>query len=135
MSGRAETRERVAEEYMVLSQLAEEIQKEIGLAQSLLAEIDSTILTLKNVSALEGAKEVLIPLSAGVYMRAVINKQEKFLVNIGSNILVEKNLEETLDALNKRREELTQLINRRVEELNNIVARAQQLRQLLAQRQ
>lgn len=134
MSGRGESRERAAEEYAVLSQLAEEIQREISLAQSLLAEIDSTIITLKNVSTLEGTKEVLIPLSAGVYMRALVNKQERFLVNIGSNILVEKNLEETLDTLSKRREELAQLINRRVEELNNIIARAQQLRQLLTQR-
>ncbi|MEM0093925.1 MAG: prefoldin subunit alpha [Thermofilum sp.] len=134
MSLQSSTRERAAEEYMALSQLAEEIQREISLAQSLAAEIESTIATLRNVSALEGAKEVLIPLSAGVYMKALVNKQEKFLVNIGSNILVEKNLEETIETLNKRREELTQLINRRVEELNSIIARAQQLRQVLSQR-
>ncbi|MEM0494707.1 MAG: prefoldin subunit alpha [Thermofilum sp.] len=134
MSLQSSTRERAAEEYMALSQLAEEIQREISLAQSLAAEIESTIATLRNVSALESAKEVLIPLSAGVYMKALVNKQEKFLVNIGSNILVEKNLEETIETLNKRREELTQLINRRVEELNSIIARAQQLRQVLSQR-
>jgi len=134
MSLQSSTRERAAEEYMALSQLAEEIQREISLAQSLAAEIESTIATLRNVSALEGAKEVLIPLSAGVYMKALVNKQEKFLVNIGSNILVEKNLEETIETLNKRKEELTQLINRRVEELNSIIARAQQLRQVLSQR-
>lgn len=134
MSLQSGARERAAEEYMALSQLAEEIQREISLAQSLVAEIDTTIATLKNVSTLEGSKEVLILLSAGVYMKALVNKQEKFLVNIGSNILVEKNLEETIETLNKRREELTQLINRRVEELNSILARAQQLRQVLSQR-
>lgn len=134
MSSQSTVRERAAEEYMALSQLAEEIQREISLAQSLVAEIDSTIITLKNVGALESTKEVLIPLSAGVYMKALVNKQEKFLVNIGSNILVEKTLDETVETLNKRREELTQLINRRVEELNSILARAQQLRQVLTQR-
>lgn len=134
MSTQSSMKERAAEEYMVLSQLAEEIQREINLAQGIVAEIDSTILTLKNVSTLEDAKEVLIPLSAGVYMKAIVNKQDKFLVNIGSNILVEKALEETIETLNRRREELTQLINRRVEELNNILTRAQQLRQVLAQR-
>uniref|UniRef100_A0A7C1P1G9 Prefoldin subunit alpha n=1 Tax=Thermofilum pendens TaxID=2269 RepID=A0A7C1P1G9_THEPE len=127
-------RERAAEEYAVLTQLAEEIQREISLAQSLITEIDSTVVTLKNIGLLEEAKEVLVPLSAGVYVKAIINKQEKFLVNIGSNILVEKTLEETLSMLNQRREELAQLVNKRVEELNAIISRAQQLRQVLVQR-
>ena len=134
MSAPQSQRERAAEEYAVLSQLAEEIQREINLAQSLIAEIDSTVITLKNIGSLEEAKEVLVPLSAGVYVRAVISKQEKFLVNIGSNILVEKTLEEALSMLNQRREEIVQLINKRVEELNAVISRAQQLRQVLVQR-
>uniref|UniRef100_A0A7C4BA84 Prefoldin subunit alpha n=1 Tax=Thermofilum pendens TaxID=2269 RepID=A0A7C4BA84_THEPE len=134
MSTPQSQRERAAEEYAILSQLAEEIQREINLAQSLIAEIDSTVVTLKNIGSLEEAKEVFVPLSAGVYVKALVNRQEKFLVNIGSNILVEKTLEETLSMLNQRREELVQLVNKRVEELNAVISRVQQLRQVLVQR-
>jgi len=134
MSTSQTQRERAAEEYAVLAQLAEEIQREISLAQSLIAEIDSTVITLKNIGLLEESKEVLVPLSAGVYVKAVISKQEKFLVNIGSNILVEKTLEEALSMLNQRREELAQLVSKRAEELNAIISRVQQLRQILVQR-
>ncbi|MGC9106988.1 MAG: prefoldin subunit alpha [Infirmifilum sp.] len=122
-----QSRERIAEEYTVLSQLAEELQKEITLAQNLLQEVDATVITLKNISSLGESKEILIPISSGVYAKALINRQEKFLVAIGSNILVEKDLNETLQFLEQRRGELQKIIERRVDELNNVLGRLQQL--------
>ncbi|AKG39168.1 MAG: prefoldin subunit alpha [Infirmifilum sp.] len=122
-----QSRERIAQEYTVLSQLAEELQKEITLAQNLLQEVDATVITLKNISSLGESKEILIPISSGVYAKALINRQEKFLVAIGSNILVEKDLNETLQFLEQRRGELQKIIERRVDELNNVLGRLQQL--------
>lgn len=125
------SKERIAEEYGVLSQLAEELQKEITLAQNLLAEVDSAAMTLKNISSLGESREIFVPISSGLYARALISRQDKFLVAIGSNILVEKDLNEALEFLNSRREELRQLIERRVEELNKVVQRLQQLQAAL----
>ncbi|MEZ0345391.1 MAG: prefoldin subunit alpha [Infirmifilum sp.] len=125
------SKERIAEEYGVLSQLAEELQKEITLAQNLLEEVESTVVTLKNISSLGEAKEILIPISSGVYAKALINKQDKFLVAIGSNILVEKDLNEAIDFLGQRREELQKLIERRIDELNKVLQRIQQLQAAL----
>lgn len=131
MSSQASSRERIAEEYSVLSQLAEEIQKEINLAQNLLEEVDATVITLKNISSLGESREILIPISSGVYAKALINRQDKFLVAIGSNILVEKDLNDALQFLQQRREELQKLIERRVEELNKVIQRIQQLQSAL----
>ncbi len=124
-------RSSLAEEYSLLAQLAEEMQKEITLAQNLLVEIDSTVTTLKNISSLGESREILIPISSGVYARAIINRQDKFLVAIGSNILVEKDLNDALEFLRQRREELQQLIDKRVSELNKILQRLQQLQAAL----
>ncbi|ABL77839.1 prefoldin subunit alpha [Thermofilum pendens] len=123
----AQSRERLAEEYSVLAQVAEELQREIQLAQTLIAEVDSAILALKNISSLEDGKEILVPVSAGVYVRASIKRQEKFLVAIGSNILVEKSLDEAVEFLNKRKEELSQLVERRMNDLNKVVARIREI--------
>jgi len=130
MSSKQE-RASLAEEYGLLTQLAEELQKEISLAQNLLVEVDSTVATLKNISSLGDSREILIPISTGVYARATINRQDKFLVSIGSNILVEKDLNDTLEFLKQRRNELQQLIERRVDELNKILQRLQQLQAAL----
>ncbi|WP_052885036.1 prefoldin subunit alpha [Thermofilum pendens] len=127
MQGLAQSRERLAEEYSVLAQVAEELQREIQLAQTLIAEVDSAILALKNISSLEDGKEILVPVSAGVYVRASIKRQEKFLVAIGSNILVEKSLDEAVEFLNKRKEELSQLVERRMNDLNKVVARIREI--------
>ncbi|PLJ77147.1 prefoldin subunit alpha [Infirmifilum sp. SLHALR2] len=130
MSSKQE-RASLAEEYGLLTQLAEELQKEISLAQNLLVEVDATVATLKNISSLGDSREILIPISTGVYARAIINRQDKFLVSIGSNILVEKDLNDTLEFLKQRRDELQQLIERRVDELNKILQRLQQLQAAL----
>jgi len=130
MSSKQE-RASLAEEYGLLTQLAEELQKEISLAQNLLVEVDATVATLKNISSLGDSREILIPVSTGVYARAIINRQDKFLVSIGSNILVEKDLNDTLEFLKQRRDELQQLIERRVDELNKILQRLQQLQAAL----
>jgi len=130
MSSKQE-RASLAEEYGLLTQLAEELQKEISLAQNLLVEVDATVATLKNISSLGDSREILIPISTGVYARAIINRQDKFLVSIGSNILVEKDLNDTLEFLKRRRDELQQLIERRVDELNKILQRLQQLQAAL----
>ena len=121
------SKERLAEEYGYLAQIAEELQKEITLTQSLVAEVDAAVLALKNINALEDAKEILVPVSSGVYIRANLKKQEKFLVAIARDIFVEKSFEEALDFLNKRKEELTQIIQRRIDDLNKIVSRIREI--------
>ncbi|RLE60974.1 MAG: prefoldin subunit alpha [Thermoprotei archaeon] len=128
------TREQLAAEYSMLAQLAEEMQKEITLVQNLIAEIDTASRTLKHIGELEEEKEVLIPIASGIYARATMKKQEKFLVSIGSNVLVEKTLEQTLDFLKNQREELQKHLSRRLEELNRIAARIEEIRKTLTGR-
>jgi prefoldin alpha subunit len=121
------SRERLAQEYGYLAQIAEELEKEITLAQSLVAEVEAAISALKNINSLEDSKEILVPVSSGIYIRANVKKQEKFLVAIARDILVEKTFEETLDFLSKRKEELNQLIQKRVDDLNKIVSRIREI--------
>lgn len=128
------TREQLTAEYSMLAQLAEEMQKEITLVQNLIAEIDTASRTLKHIGELEEEKEVLIPIASGIYARVTMKKQEKFLVSIGSNVLVEKTLEQTLDFLKNQREELQKHLSRRLEELNRIVARIEEIRKTLTGR-
>lgn len=128
------TREQLTAEYSMLAQLAEEMQKEITLVQNLIAEIDTASGTLKHIGELEEEKEVLIPIASGIYARVTMKKQEKFLVSIGSNVLVEKTLEQTLDFLKNQREELQKHLSRRLEELNRIVARIEEIRKTLTGR-
>lgn len=135
MSAQAKpSREQLAAEYSMLAQLAEEMQKEIALVQNMIAEIDNASQTLKHIGELEDEKEILIPVSSNVYAKAKMKKQEKFLVLIGSNILVEKTLEETLEFMKKQREELQNLLNKRLEDLKKVAGRIEEIRRMLAGR-
>jgi prefoldin alpha subunit len=73
----------------------------------------------------------LVPVSSGIYIRANVKKQEKYLVAIARDILVEKTFDETLDFLNKRKEELNQLIEKRVNDLNKIALRIREIEGLI----
>jgi len=124
--------QQLAAEYNLLAQLADEIQKDIALLQNLLTEVESALASVKHIKDLSGEEEVLVPLSAGVYARGRIKGQEKFIVSIGSNILVEKGSEETIKFLEERREEIRKHIEKRSEELNKVLARLEEIRRKVA---
>lgn len=124
--------QQLAAEYTMLAQLAEEIQKDIALLQNLLAELDSAITTVKHLKELSGEEEVLIPIASGVYAHGRVEKQTRFLVSIGSNILVERDPEATLKYLEERKKEVKEHLDKRTEDLNRVLARLEEIRRTVA---
>jgi prefoldin alpha subunit len=63
-------------------------------------------------STLEGAKgapkgsQALIPVGAGSFLRAELIDVEKVIVGVGSNVCIEKPIEESINELKNRRAEL-----------------------------
>jgi len=76
------------------------IDEQISVLSAILRETDATIRALKE---LKERGEALIPLGAGV-MVPIKMGGEKVLVNVGGNILTEKDIDSAIDVLQKRRE-------------------------------
>ncbi|MGQ9597051.1 MAG: prefoldin subunit alpha [Thermoproteota archaeon] len=61
---------------------------------------------LEDISKAGEEVELFIDMGGGVYGKAVLKDINKFLVNAGSGILIERNLEETFKLVEKRLNEL-----------------------------
>ncbi len=128
MSKGEDIKQRLAIEFNILSQIAEEIKRELTVIQNLLGEVDIALSSIKKLYNLKGEEEILIPLAAGIYIRAKLEKQEKFIVPIGANIMLEKDYDDTMNFLSERKKELQQYLDRRTEELKNILSRLEEIR-------
>ncbi len=76
------------------------IDEQIAVLSAIVQETDATIKALKEIKE---RGEALIPIGAGV-MVPVKMSGEKVLVNVGGNILTEKDIDSAIEVLQKRKD-------------------------------
>jgi prefoldin alpha subunit len=97
------------QEKMVQYQMLEESFKELNerreLFTSRMMEIEQT---KQAIDEIEKAKEnnVFVPLGSSVFLPGKLDKKEKMVVGVGSDIVMEKSVEEVKEILDKRKKML-----------------------------
>lgn len=81
---------------------------------------------LKSVKDAEDS-EVLIPTGAGVYFNAQLTSVNSFLINVGSNVLIEMNHEKAVKTVEDRVDQVLSMILKLNEEAEAMVQRMQQI--------
>ena len=101
-------------------------------------EIDSNIVTIRNIiSSLDELKEVkkgsdiLAPIANGIFVKAKIEDPDDLLVNIGSEVISARSIEEAKDLLKKQTEELADVSKALEDNISEIVAKAQDIEKKL----
>ncbi len=92
------------------------IQEQLELMNASLGNILNTKITIQNIK--EGVKEgdeILVPIGGLVNIKAIIKEPEKFLLNIPQDVVIEKDLDGTIEFLDKNIEKH----NQQIEYLNN----------------
>lgn len=105
------------QKYMKLqtnNQQLQQLQQQLQAVQNQLVEVQTILLALDDIAKTEVGKEMFVPLSSGIFVKAEIKDNKMLKVNVGSNTVVEKSVQDTkalLDRqildLNKLNEELT----------------------------
>lgn len=86
--------------------LMEELRSRYQLILASLNDLQVSKSTLEDISKAGEGVELFIDIGGGVYGKAVLKDTNRFLVNAGSGILIERNLEETLKLVEKRMNDL-----------------------------
>jgi prefoldin alpha subunit len=95
-----------------------------------LEEADAAISKLKE--AQKGTK-MLVPVTSGIFARATLDKSDEMLVNVGSNVCVNKTAEEAGEILKAKLLELTRYQESMLKELNTLTDQADKLERELGQ--
>jgi len=125
--------QRLYAEYVFLRQLAETLNRNLTLLNNLLAEIRVTQEAIKEIEKISESNDVIVSIGGMVFLKARLPNRDRVLINIGSNVVVEKSHEEALEYLKNREENLKTELERTNNSYIQVLNRMRQLEQLLRQ--
>lgn len=129
MAQRKADREQLAAEYTLLSQLLEDLRRRIDLLNASLNEIVAAKKALEEVQKLNEGEEVLVPLGAGIYVRAKLASKSNMIVTIGANIMIERPPEEARKTIESREQEIRDALQKTIADYQVLVNRLRELEQ------
>src|SRR3989338_1538222 len=101
--------EQIQEKYMHLQLIAQtlrQVQQQLQLLDEQAAEIEKMTSGLGELMNAKIGVNLLVPVSEGIFAKASLSDHKSLLVNVGSNVVVEKTIEETRNLLQDRNQEL-----------------------------
>lgn len=132
------TREDELQKYMILLEQYKEQLNQLELQsqylQAAFLEYSRAKVTLENLSKTKKGIETLIPIGGGVFIYASINDLSKIIIDVGSNVAIEKNIEDTikkienrLEDLKKNQEKINSMMEQIQAEAENVSIKAQEI--------
>ncbi|HDQ16424.1 MAG TPA: prefoldin subunit alpha [Bacteroidetes bacterium] len=109
---------------MVLEQYKEQINQldmQSQYLQAAVMDYNKAKITLENLSKTDDDSETLIPIGGGAFVYASLKNTSKVLIDIGSDLVAEKNFEGAIKKIEKRIEELQKNQDR----VNNLIEQYQ----------
>lgn len=93
----------------VLDQQMRQVQENLGHLNRQRTELTVIEHSLEELKGIEIGKEILIPVSSGIFAKAELKNNSKLLVNVGGNTTVERTVDETKNMISSQKEEITKL--------------------------
>ena len=111
-------------EFQVLDQQIKQLEKQSTALNNQLMELMATNQSLEDMKKIDNGTEILVPLSSGIYAKAELKDNENFIVNVGSNVTLNKDVEATKKVIENQIEELQKLQKNLAEELQTTTTKA-----------
>jgi prefoldin alpha subunit len=122
LSSEEDRMNRLLVESRMLESTFNELTNRQGMLERILIESRASLETIKQIGS-AATDEVLIPVGAGVLLRASPPKADKVLVGIGASVVVEKSKEEAEKMLEGRSKDLEESIIAILTQRNQIAQR------------
>ncbi|MAE43360.1 prefoldin subunit alpha [Candidatus Woesearchaeota archaeon] len=111
-------------EFQMLHNNIKQLEKQNEVLEKQLMELLMANQSLDDMKKAKKGTEILVPLSSGIYAKAELKDNENFIVNVGSNITVNKNLESTKKVIENQIDEMQALQKSLVDELQKNTVKA-----------
>lgn len=120
-------------EYQVLEQQLKQIQEHMQKMEEQVGETVAVVQSLEELNGKEPGSEVLVPISNGIFFKAKKGDVDKFLVNVGSGIVVEKDFKSTKELIDARAIEIEKYREQLSGEMVKIIEKYQKIEKELEQ--
>lgn len=125
------SKEELQKKYVELQELNEKLKQ----MQQAMQNLEQQFLELGKLSeSLEDIKkfkqeDLFVPLGGGIFVEGKLVDSKKVLMNVGSNVLVKKNIDDAKKIVNEQIEDIKKIIENISEELNKGVEQSQKLQE------
>jgi len=119
--------EKKALEFNVLDARLKELEQNLALLEKQISELQSCTFAIDEFKNSKQGKEVLVPLSPGVFVEGKLKDNKQLLVDIGAKILCKKDADEAKKIIENKINQAIEIHQRLVAEIN---ATSQTLNQL-----
>ncbi len=109
MTNQEEELQKLYMEFQLLSQRIQQLEKQSEALNNNLMELMVTNQSLDDIESIEGKTEILVPISSGIYAKADIKESSSFLVNVGANTVLVKDLKSTKGIIDNQIAEIRKL--------------------------
>ena len=113
----------------MLEQQIKQLEKQSNSLNNHLVELMSTSQSLEELKKVGEKSEILIPISTGIYAKAELKGKDSFIVNVGANIAINKDLESTKKIISDQVKEIGQVHENVSQELQNHIQKAVSMEQ------
>jgi|TARA_Y100000310_G_C20675897_1_gene813016 prefoldin alpha subunit len=114
-------------EFQMAHNNIKQIEKQNEALEKQLMELLMANQSLNDMKQTKQGTEILVPISNGIYAKAELKENENFIVNVGANITVKKDLESTKKIIEAQIDEMQTLQKNLVEELQKNTLQAASL--------
>ena len=129
MTEQEETLQKLYMEFQLLNQQIQQLEKQNEALNNNLMELMVTNQSLDDLKDVKEKTEILVPVSTGIHVKAEIKDSKNFIVNIGANIALAKDLKSTKEIIENQIGEIRELQESLAGRLQKQTAKASLLEQ------
>lgn len=111
-------------EFQMIDQHIKQLQQQLQAITQQLMEFEATSMSLEDLQKVQPGKEIFVPLSSGIFTKATINDTSELLVNVGANVIVQKDIASTKKLISNQIEEVRKLQKRMMDDLEKMTEKA-----------
>ncbi|MBW2997993.1 prefoldin subunit alpha [Candidatus Woesearchaeota archaeon] len=104
--------------FQMMNQQMMQMQKQLEEINMQKQELNFVITSLREFQSSKGEKELLAPISPGIFVKAKVDDYDNFLVHVGNGVVVKKTCEEAIELIEKQLKEFDNFINELTEKIS-----------------
>ena len=116
-------------QFQMLQQQMEQVSQHLEMFNQQLAELDISISAVKELETAEKDNELLAPIADGIFFKAKLIDNQKLVVNVGSNVTVERTVPEVVVLLKEQKKETSKRMQEADEVMQHISKEAMKIYQ------
>ena len=114
-------------EYQMIEQHTKQLQQHLEMAQQQIMEIAMTLNSLDEFKSIKAGKEIFVPINSGIFAKATIKDTSELLVNVGSGVVVLKDVDGAKKLISGQLEEVKKAQKQIIDQLEQLAYRASQI--------